>query len=170
MSRSSDLQETVEALASFPRQVSRLFECFPPERVNWKPPSWDGIPSERLTAIEQICHVLDVEIEGYKVRFERIRSELAPVLPDLPGEQMATERSYASYDATAVLRRFAEVRMETIDTIKGFAHEEFQRIGIFEGKRTTLLGMVHFLCSHDFQHLSGLQWLLGKLEQDCDVA
>jgi hypothetical protein len=22
---------------------------------------------------------------------------------------------------------------------------------------------VHFLCSHDQQHLAGLQWLLGKL-------
>jgi hypothetical protein len=170
MSSSTDLQETVESLASFPNQLTRLFECFPPERMNWTPPSWGGIPSERLTAIEQICHVLDVEIEGYKVRFERIRSELAPVLPDLPGEQMAIERSYASYDATAVLRRFADARLETIDTIRRFAQEELQRIGIFEGKRTTLRGMVHFLCSHDFQHLSGLQWLLGKLEQGCDVS
>jgi hypothetical protein len=23
---------------------------------------------------------------------------------------------------------------------------------------------VHYLCSHDQQHLSGLQWLLGKIE------
>ncbi len=164
-----DFQETVEALASFPHQLTRLLESFPPERVNWKPPSWDGIPSERLSAIEQICHVLDVEIEGYKVRFGRIRSELAPVLTDLPGEQMAIERSYASCDATAVLRRFAEARIETIDAISSFTQEEFRRIGIFESKRTTLLGMVHFLCSHDFQHLSGLQWLLGKLEQESDV-
>jgi hypothetical protein len=25
-------------------------------------------------------------------------------------------------------------------------------------------GLVHFLCSHDQQHLAGLQWLLGKIE------
>jgi hypothetical protein len=23
---------------------------------------------------------------------------------------------------------------------------------------------VHYLCSHDQQHLAGLQWLLGKIE------
>jgi hypothetical protein len=23
---------------------------------------------------------------------------------------------------------------------------------------------VHYLCSHDQQHLSGLQWLLGKID------
>jgi hypothetical protein len=170
MSSSPNLQETIKALSSFPDQLTRLFECFPLERVNWAPSSWDGIPSERLTAIGQICHILDIEIEGYQVRFERIRLELAPVLTDLPGEQMAIERDYACHDAAAVLKRFAEARIGTIETIKGFAQEELQRIGIFEGKRTTLLGMVHFLGSHDFQHLSGLQWLLGKLEQEHDVA
>ncbi len=29
---------------------------------------------------------------------------------------------------------------------------------------TTLRGLVHYLCSHDQQHLAGLQWLLGKIE------
>ena len=28
----------------------------------------------------------------------------------------------------------------------------------------TLRGLAHYLCSHDQQHLSGLQWLLGKIE------
>jgi hypothetical protein len=25
-------------------------------------------------------------------------------------------------------------------------------------------GLMHYLCSHDQQHLAGLQWLLGKIE------
>jgi hypothetical protein len=28
----------------------------------------------------------------------------------------------------------------------------------------TLRALVHYLCSHDQQHLAGLQWLLGKLD------
>jgi hypothetical protein len=36
---------------------------------------------------------------------------------------------------------------------------------MFEGYgRVTLRGLVHYLCSHDQQHLSGLQWLLGKID------
>jgi hypothetical protein len=27
----------------------------------------------------------------------------------------------------------------------------------------TLRGLIHYLCSHDQQHLAGLQWLLGKI-------
>lgn len=166
MSDLRNLQHTIDALADFPGQLKRFFDSFPSDRRNWAPPSWQGIPSESLTAIEQISHVLDVEIEGYKTRFERIRSEAAPVLPDLPGEQMAADRNYAGRDANTVLSRFAIARSETIGTIRGFRQEELDRIGIFEGTRTTLAGMVHFLCSHDHQHLSGLQWLLAKLEQE----
>jgi hypothetical protein len=28
----------------------------------------------------------------------------------------------------------------------------------------TVRGLVHYLCSHDQQHLAGLSWLLGKME------
>jgi hypothetical protein len=27
-----------------------------------------------------------------------------------------------------------------------------------------LRALVHYLCSHDQQHLAGLQWLLGKVD------
>jgi DinB superfamily len=161
-----NLQYTIDALAAFPNQLNYFYGCFARGRTNWKPPCWDGIPSERLTAIEQICHIFDVEVEGYQLRFSRIVSELAPDLPDLPGERMAIERQYANYDAPIVLRKFAEARAKTVEAIKRFSHDELDRVGIFENKLTTLAGMVHFLCSHDCQHLSGLQWLLGKLEQE----
>ena len=160
-----ELQSTIEALAAFPEQLEHLFNSFQPDRRGWKPPVWDGIPSERLTAIEQVCHLRDIEIEGYRVRFHRTRTEVAPVLADLPGESMAVERNYAAADPVAVLREFAAARESTVDTIRGFAPAELSREATFEGKRTTLAGLVHFLCSHDYQHLSGLQWLLAKIEQ-----
>ena len=156
---------TLEALAIFPESLRRAFQSFPSDRTGWAPPVWDGIPSERLTAIEQVCHVHDIEIEGYRVRFHRTRTERDPVLPDLAGESMARERNYAGADPMAVLRDFAAARAQTVDTIKGFAAQELSREAIFEGRRTTLAGLVHFLCSHDYQHLSGLQWLLAKIQQ-----
>jgi hypothetical protein len=164
MAISHSLQQTIDTLALFPKQLAQLFDCFSPEQWNWRPHSWDGIPSEKLTALEQICHVLDIELEGYRIRFERTRTESAPVLPDLPGEQMAMERNYAASDAAIVLRNFASARSDTVEAIRCFTTEEFDRVAIFEGKRTTLAGLVHFLSSHDYQHLSGLQWLLAKAE------
>ena len=164
MAISRSLQQTIDTLALFPRQLAQLFDCFSPEQWNWRPRSWDGIPSEKLTALEQICHVVDIELEGYRIRFERTRTESTPVLPDLPGEQMAMQRNYAASDAATILRNFASARSDTVEAIRCFTAEEFDRPAIFEGKRTTLAGLVHFLSSHDYQHLSGLQWLLAKAE------
>ncbi len=165
MTRARGLEATIQALAAFPERLGHSFNSFPPDRTGWAPGAWDGIPSERLTAIEQICHVRDIEVEGYSVRFHRTRTEVQPVLPDLPGESMALERNYAAADPAAALRDFAAARMHTVDTIRGFAPAELSREALFEGRRTTLAGLVHFLCSHDYQHLSGLQWLLAKIEQ-----
>jgi DinB superfamily len=170
MTHPRDLNSTIEALAAFPARLRDAFHCFPPDRTGWKPPAWDGIPSERLTAIEQVCHVYDIEIEGYRVRFDRTRTQSAPVLPDLPGESMARERHYAAADPTKALQDFAVARAQTVDIIRGFSAAELDRVAVFEGQRTTLAGLVHFLCSHDYQHLAGLQWLLAKLDPRAAVS
>jgi len=165
MAGSHDLQATIEALVGFPGQLERLFDCFSPEGRGWKPPSWGGIPSERLTATEQVCHLRDIEVEGYGVRFQRTRIEINPVLPDLAGELMASERHYADTDPVAALRTFAAARASTVATVQGFTADELRREATFEGRRITLVGLVHFLSSHDYQHLAGLQWLLVNLQR-----
>jgi hypothetical protein len=165
MSAVHDLRVTTDALASFPERLERLFASIPGSLQRWAPPSWEGIPSERLTAVEQVCHVRDVEVQGYRVRFQRTLVETAPVLPDLPGEIMARELQYATQDPLAALREFAVARAATVETIRGLSDVELRRIAIFEGRRTTLAGLVHFLGSHDYQHLSGLEWLLAKSQQ-----
>jgi hypothetical protein len=51
-----------------------------------------------------------------------------------------------------------------VSSIRGFTERDLDRLAIFENRPTTLRGLVHYLCSHDCQHLAGLQWLLGKAE------
>jgi hypothetical protein len=49
--------------------------------------------------------------------------------------------------------------------LASLAPAQFDRTALFEGYGpVTLRGLVHYLCSHDQQHLAGLQWLLGKAE------
>jgi hypothetical protein len=165
-----DLRTTLDALAHFPNRIECLFECFPQELWLWAPQSWEGVPSERLTPVEQICHLRDIEIEGYKVRFERTLHEESPVLPDLPGEAMALERHYSNQDPIAALREFERARAMNVETLRGLSPDKLKRIAIFEGKPTSLAGLVHFLASHDHQHLAGLEWLLAKSQQVHGVA
>lgn len=158
-------QSTLTALAGFPALLEATYAAVPNDRKHWRPSSWDGIPSERLTAIEQICHVNDIEIDGYHVRFQRTLDEDRPALVDLDGELLARERNYAAASASDVFRKFKAARAATIRTLSGCTEQQLERVAIFENKPTTLRGLIHFLCSHDCQHLAGLQWLLARIEE-----
>jgi DinB superfamily len=156
---------TFSALAAFPMRLEHYFGAIPRNRWNWSPSSWEGIPSESLTAISQICHVRDVEIDGYHVRFRRLLEESEPTLDSLDGYALVEQRFYANSDPETVLEEFRLARAETLRIIESLDPEQLLRSGYFEGYgRLTAKGLVHYLCSHDQQHLSGLQWLLGKIE------
>ena len=54
---------------------------------------------------------------------------------------------------------------ETLDLVSRLTPEQLSRTGEFEGYGSlTVRGLVHYLCSHDQQHLAGMQWLLGKID------
>ena len=159
------MQSTFEALAAFPAQLEKHYAAFPPDFVNWAPASWDGVPSEAFTALEQVCHVRDIEIDGYQVRFRRTLDETAPTLASIDSEALAKQRDYAHADAQRMFAEFREARMHTMALLRGLDQAQLQRPAVFDGYgRVTLRGLAHYLCSHDQQHLSGLQWLLGKIE------
>lgn len=156
---------TLAALAAFPRELENHFAAFPAEFVNWAPPSWNGVPSEPFTAIEQICHVRDIEIEGYQVRFQRTLAESSPLLPSIDSEVVARERDYGRANAAQVLEEIHAARARTLQMLRGIDESQLGRPAVFEGYgAVTLRGLIHYLCSHDQQHLSGLQWLLGKID------
>lgn len=156
---------TLSALAAFPKQLEALYEVFPREFTHWAPPSWDGIPSERFTAIEQVCHVRDIEIDGYHLRFRRTLRESNPTLASIDSESLARERSYATSSAADALAAFRSARASTLDLISSLSAEQLARTAEFEGYGAlSLRSLVHYLCSHDQQHLAGMQWLLGKIE------
>ncbi|MGE5624504.1 MAG: DinB family protein [Bacillota bacterium] len=156
---------TLKALADFPAQLEAHYAAIPAESKHWKPAAWEGIPSEHLTAIEQICHVRDVEIEGYRVRFQRTLDENRPRLPSLDTDALARDRSYHKQDAEQVLAELKQARAKTLEMLKALSPQQLSRKAEFEGYGpVTLQSLVHYLCSHDQQHLAGLQWLLGKLQ------
>lgn len=155
---------TFDSLVAFPQALERHYFTFPREFVHWTPPSWEGVPSEPFTAIEQVCHVRDIEIEGYQVRFRRTLAEPSPFLPSIDSEPIAKERNYGAANVDQVFASFRAARSDTIGLLRSLDSASFDRRAEFEGYGpVTLRGLVHFLCSHDQQHLSGLQWLLGKI-------
>src|SRR5580765_28831 len=101
---------TLATLAAFPAQLEAHYGLIPLTHKHWKPASWEGIPSEPLTAIEQLCHVRDIEIEGYQSRFQRTLKEDNPLLPSLDTDALARDREYYKQDAARVLTEFRNAR------------------------------------------------------------
>ncbi len=156
---------TLDALRAFPDQLEAHYALVPATHANWAPPSWEGVPSEALTAIEQVCHLRDIEIEGYQRRIGRTLTEDNPFLPSIDTDALARKRRYGLSDARAALAAFRAARRQTVGVIERLTPLQLERPAEFEGYGpVTLRALVHFLCSHDQQHLAGLQWLLGKIE------
>jgi len=156
---------TLAALEAFPAELEKHYAAFPAGYVAWAPASWEGVPSEPFTAIEQICHVRDIEIEGYQPRFRRTLQEPSPFLPSIDSEAVAKQRIYSREDSAQVFAQIRAARAQTVALLRGLDAQQLQRPAIFEGYGpVSLRGLVHYLCSHDQQHLSGLQWLLGKID------
>ncbi|WP_084453101.1 DinB family protein [Roseateles chitosanitabidus] len=154
---------TLEALAAFPRLLAAHFALFPVDARHWAPASWDGVPSEPLTAIEQLCHVRDIEIDGYQRRIRRTLTEEDPLLVSLDTDQLARDRRYGEDDPARALAAFAAARRETLAMLATVTPAQLQRRARFEGYGPlTFKALVHYLCSHDQQHLAGLQWVLGR--------
>ena len=157
----------MSALKAFPELLEQYFYAIHENTWHWKPESWEGIPSESLNAIEQICHIRDVEIDGYHIRFRRMLEETNPTLNSLDGYNLVEERKYAQSNPGAVFAEIKFARDKTLKLIKGLTDDQFSRTGYFEGYgKLTVKSLVHYLCSHDQQHLSGLQWLLGQMESN----
>jgi hypothetical protein len=156
---------TRSALATFPQQLEQFYDAIPEAYRTWTPPSWEGIPSESFSAIGQICHVRDIELDGYHVRFHRMLHEQVPILESLDGYHLATEREYANANAEEVLAAIRSGRAKTLQVLSALTPEQWKRVAVFDGYGTlTVRGLAHYLCSHDQQHLAGLQWLLGKID------
>lgn len=133
----------LESLAAMPEEFEHAFRLVPRERWHWRPASWEGVPGEAFTALEQCCHLRDIEIDGYA---------------------LARARQYAQADPAAVIDAFRKARVETVTSLRGLSDSQLDRRGTFaEYGSLTLAGLVHYLASHDQQHLACMQWLLGRM-------
>jgi transcriptional regulator with XRE-family HTH domain len=116
-----------------------------------------------FSLLEHVCHLRDIDGEGYRVRLERMLTEECPSLPDLDGDRLARERNYQSQDLSAALAAFTAVRVEIVSRLAKLTEEERQRSGLMAGtKEITIEELVDAMMAHDSAHLDEL----GALSQE----
>ncbi|WP_119305193.1 DinB family protein [Dongia deserti] len=156
--------QILSQLAAMPDEIAGLISQVPAERLAWVPPTWEGIPGERFTALSQACHLRDIEIDGYHVRFGRTLREDRPDLVSIDSYELARERNYEADNADAAIAAFRGARRETIAMLSMTREADWDRTATFaEYGEVSLRGLAHILRSHDLQHLACLHWLLAKM-------
>jgi hypothetical protein len=112
------------------------------------------------TFLEVVCHLRDIEREGYTVRIEKLLTEREPVLPDIDGAKLARERDYNSEDFETTLREFEQLRENNVRVLNDASPEGLNRSGMFEGVGAiTLKRLAEMMREHDETHCAELRRL-----------
>jgi len=125
--------------------------------------------ADEFSVTENLCHLRDIEIEGYKVRIERILAEDGPRLPDLDGGRLAAERDYNTQSASQALKDFEVARSENLFILSEIQKHQLAREGHLDGVGTiSLERLAGVMQEHDEGHISELKvlqrWLLTNTE------
>src|SRR5262245_26327940 len=131
--------DLLRELADMPRQLAQALRLLPIDRLAWRPESWGGCPSEHFSALEQVCHLRDIEKDGYQVRIQRLLAEPEPSLESLDSYEIARQRRYESAHVDVALAEFREARAATVARLRDLGEADLARTGEFaEYGRLTL--------------------------------
>ena len=155
--------ELIRELEEMPSQLEQAIGSIPSAALGWKPASWGGSPGEGFSAREHVCHLRDIEADGYQVRIRRVLEEENPSLLSIDGFELAKERRYCEADLVAALTAFRDARLKTVEMVRSLSDAQLARPGTFaEYGGVNVRALLHYLSSHDLQHLACLRWLAGK--------
>ena len=98
-----ELEQILAILEATPNDLEQIVGNLSADSLTRKP------SHKNFSILEIVCHLRDLEAEGYIVRIERIVAEETPVLPDINGSQLAIDRRYNEQDLAAALGAFRSV-------------------------------------------------------------
>ena len=153
-----ELHELIDSLANTPETIADLVSALSDGNLRHRN------SAEEFSAIENICHLRDIEVEGYAVRINRIVNEDNPSLPDIDGGRLAIERNYNGQNLDQVLQAFGSARADNLRTLRSVKPEQLGRAGTLQGVGSiTLEKLLVMMCEHDGGHLDELRIICRRL-------
>ena len=121
---------------------------------------------DEFSVLENICHLRDLELQGYTQRIRRILAESNPALADFDGARVAAESSYNNEQPDFALEAFQTARRENVEVLRALAEGQLTREGTLDGVGTiTLKRLAEMMREHDEGHLEDLRVLSQRLRQ-----
>lgn len=154
------LEDAVIALAGMPAALEQRLQGLTDAQLRFKP------GAESFSVLESVCHLRDIEVEGYARRLGLLLREEDPVLPDLDGSALARERGYNEQPLQPALEAFLSMRRRCLAILADVTPKELARRGHFENVGEVTLGrLLELWVEHDQGHMRELDELLPQLRQ-----
>ena len=153
-------KDTIMELTRMPEALQQRLAGLTDTQLRFKP------AADIFSVLENVCHLRDIEVEGYSRRLTLILLEPDPVLPDLDGATLARERCYNSQDLRPALDEFLATRRACLKTLERVSPEQLERHGFFEHiGEVTLARLLDLWVEHDRGHIKELDDLLPILRE-----
>ena len=161
---SADLNTLLVLLEDAPGKLVTLTSDLSDGELRWKH------SGEEFSALENICHLRDLEVQGYAPRIRRMLEETNPVLPDFDGARVAAENNYNNEAPGEALETFAKARQENVEKLRGLPAKQLERKGVLEGVGTiTLKQLAEKMREHDEGHFEDLRVLRIQLSRSSEI-
>jgi hypothetical protein len=153
-----EFQDVVSFLEETPRHIRQFAAEMAEQELRLKP------SNDEFSVVEQVCHLRDLEREGYGARIKKMLAENEPQLPDFDGSRIARERDYNKQDFESACREFTHQREENVRVMKTLSPDQLNRSGVLEGVGTiTLERLFQLMREHDQSHRQELNALRERI-------
>ena len=159
------LADAITAMGLLPDALAQRTQGLDEARLRFKP------DSNVFSVLESVCHLRDIEIEGYARRLELLLEEDSPLLPDLDGTALCGARRYNQQVFATALQDFVAARQTNLQTLRRLAPVDLDRRGEYENLGVvTLDQLLDMWVTHDREHLLELDQLLAVLHNPAGVS
>jgi len=146
------------SLGAMPAKVKEITAGIPQAAWRAKPEAGG------FSLVEHVCHLRDIDGDGYRVRLERMLAEERPSLPDIDGDALARRRNYLGDDLPTALAAFTATRLAIVARLAKLTPEQRRRTGLMAGTaEITVDGLVDAMTAHDSEHLDQLSDLVREI-------
>ncbi len=154
----AEFDRLLEKLGQLPNELTRLVSGLPHSDVCRRARPGD------FSLLESVCHLRDIDTEGYCVRISRILKEDKPALPDIDGGRMAIERNYNNQNFAEALEAFTAARLEIVALLRSIRLDELDRGATLDGMgNITLAKLLLLMREHDESHWQEMREMVTAL-------
>jgi hypothetical protein len=136
----------IQILEQTPELLRNLLATATREQLDWRP------SEERWSITMVLAHLADVEVNGFRKRFEAMVGHEQPLLPRY--DQLALFRLGAEFDPYGEMAGFEERRDQTMAVLKALPDGSGERRGRHEEFGTiTIAQLLNEFAFHDLGHI-----------------